>query len=413
MHAALFTPCLHPQSTARAVLWRAFLSHVVGGRDSAQVALIIVIVARTRYCKAAIVCTVLLFAHRDCWIAPLPNSFSALSETEKFCTRNEHVRGHDASFGSSPSCIIVIATVHLPTLSLIHRYPLLLLAGPTSARRCHTISRDTAISEISALHRSSPPATQQTNKQTNNNMPPVSLDLERWRASEVVLLDIGKSMRLHCSSPLCATILLRRERLQPSLHQPLSCMQPSGARLGLASNHPKHSRQQRRDLRSGSRCVAALSRALATPGSAHATEATAIHTCLICTFLRLQPLRGTMLTTCLSLRRGHHLEHLLCQGCHGKRLRLRTSSLSRLALRSSSRVLRLPRIWKRDDHLSREPTPGRIPKIVVTLRQSSSHSHRFSVLSPDVGCCFHAILVVSASRHATRRCGCLSPVCSR
>jgi hypothetical protein len=82
----------------------------------------------------------------------------------------------------------------------------------------------TAISEISSLHRSSPLATQQT---IINNMSAASLDLERWRASEVVLLDIGKSSHLHCSSPLRHHLLLRRERLQPA-----------PANLCDACNHP-------------------------------------------------------------------------------------------------------------------------------------------------------------------------------
>jgi hypothetical protein len=104
-----------------------------------------------------------------------------------------------------------------------------------------------AISEIFSLHRSSPLATQQE----INNMSAATLNLEQWRASEVVLLDIGKSLCLHCSSPLCHHCLLRRDRLQQAstnlaIH---ACNLPTGVVWsGLASNHPKHSRQRRRPL---------------------------------------------------------------------------------------------------------------------------------------------------------------------
>jgi hypothetical protein len=120
---------------------------------------------------------------------------------------------------------------------------------------------------------------------TVNNMCAASLDLERWRASEVVLLDIGKSLQRHLLEFCTTTTLLRRERLQPASTNHCNARNPPVA--GLASNHPKHSRQEA--VRSGSRCVAAHSRALLAPDSAHATAILAIHMSQSHTFRRLQP----------------------------------------------------------------------------------------------------------------------------
>lgn len=125
---------------------------------------------------------------------------------------------------------------------------------------------------------------------------------------------------------------------------------------------------------------------------------------------RLQPLRGTMLTTCLSLRRGHHLEHLLCQGCHGKRLRLRTSSSPRLAFGHRLECCAFPASGSVTiTSVENQPGPysqgrGDTSAIIKPLASSP-------VPSPDVGCCFYAVLVVSAICHATRHYGCQSPFC--
>jgi hypothetical protein len=149
-------------------------------------------------------------------------------------------------------------------------------SAPTSSCLRHTKLPYAAISEISSLHRPSPLATQQP----LTSMATASLDIERWQASEVVLLDIGKSAHLHCSSSLYHR--LRREPLQPA-----STNRRNLRVLGLASNQAKHSRQE--TARSGSHCLAAHSRALATPGSAHATAVLAIHMSQSHTFRRLQP----------------------------------------------------------------------------------------------------------------------------
>jgi hypothetical protein len=116
---------------------------------------------------------------------------------------------------------------------------------------------------------------------TVNNMCAASLDLERWRASEVVLLDIGKSPASAPARVLCTTTtLLRRERLQPASTN--RCNARNAPVAGLASN-----RQE--TARSGSRCVATHSQALLAPDSAHATAILAIHMSQSHTFRRLQP----------------------------------------------------------------------------------------------------------------------------
>jgi hypothetical protein len=201
--------------------------------------------------------------------APWRKSF--ISHTGKFALDITHSR--------PVTLHLVVATVHLPTCKCTASF-VKFLSAPTSSCLRHTKLPYAAISEIFSLHRPSPLATQQP----LISMTAASLDIERWQASEVVLLDIGKSAQLHCSTSLYHH-QLRRERLQPA---------PTNRRdarnlpvAGLASNQPKHSRQEA--AHSGSRCVAAHSRALATPGSAHATAVLAIHMSQSHTFRRLQP----------------------------------------------------------------------------------------------------------------------------
>jgi hypothetical protein len=131
----------------------------------------------------------------------------------------------------------------------------------------HDIARPRQYLRFSSLHRPSPLATQQR----INNMSAASLDLARWRASEVVLLDIGKSSHLHrCSSPLRHHVFCGENH----------CTQhPAPADLCDACDHPpvglawsgqqafraQHTEYKKEFMASGSRCLAALSRALATP----------------------------------------------------------------------------------------------------------------------------------------------------
>jgi hypothetical protein len=128
----------------------------------------------------------------------------------------------------------------------------------------HHIARPRQYLRFSSLHRPSPLATQQT----INNMSAASLDLARWRASEVVLLDIGKSSHLHCcSSPLRHHVSCgENDCTQPPPTFAMRCMRSSGGWPGLVWPTSIRSTAYKKELMaSGSRCLAALSRALATP----------------------------------------------------------------------------------------------------------------------------------------------------
>lgn len=91
-----------------------------------------------------------------------PNGFSALVDAENFAREMNTFAATTLHSAALPfHCYRDCAPPYCSNNTAVHRYPSALLAGPTSARLCHTISRDTAISEISAPHRYSPPATQQ------------------------------------------------------------------------------------------------------------------------------------------------------------------------------------------------------------------------------------------------------------
>ncbi|KAF1844647.1 uncharacterized protein K460DRAFT_365581 [Cucurbitaria berberidis CBS 394.84] len=80
----------------------------------------------------------------------------------------------------------------LPLSTTVHRWLLVFVCcpfAPTSAEPRHTTTREGSIGlyiRKFSLHRYSPPYTQQE----NNAMSAASLDGERWRESDVVLLDI-------------------------------------------------------------------------------------------------------------------------------------------------------------------------------------------------------------------------------
>jgi hypothetical protein len=107
---------------------------------------------------------------------------------------------------------------------------------------------------------------------------------------------------------------------------------------GLANKHSEHSIQERVDgFRFALSCCtfpsACYPSFLSTPLQQSSQSA-----CLSCTpFNACNRYEAILLTTCFSLRRGHHLEHLLCQGCHGKRICL----CSRLPLRVQTCLHRL------------------------------------------------------------------------
>lgn len=120
----------------------------------------------------------------------------------------------------------------------------------TSQRLMHSHeSRLASMSEISPTHRSSPLATQQTPV----NMSAASLDVSRWKASEVVLLDIGKFMQPPLESIKHTT--LARECLRA---------RTSATSLADACSPPaRRSSQRRRDTtdkepRAGLLCLALL-----------------------------------------------------------------------------------------------------------------------------------------------------------
>jgi hypothetical protein len=165
--------------------------------------------------------------------------------------------------------------------------------------------------EISSLHRSSPLATQQS---TTTCLPHRSI------------LSAGERLRSCCST------LVSRRRLCPprvlcatAAWGQNDCNQPPPTFGDDACDYPlRRSGQQPSETlqttRSHSSRLAVLSRAPATPGSAHATATPAfdlsqLHPSNVC-----HRHEGTLLTSSSSLRRGHHLEHFLCQGCHGKLL---------------------------------------------------------------------------------------------
>jgi hypothetical protein len=124
---------------------------------------------------------------------------------------------------------------------------------------------------------------------------------------------------------LCATTFPAARTTAPSPRQPLRCDACDHPAVGLV-----WSGQQAFGAQHTSACYPSF---LSTPLQQSSQSA-----CLSCTpFNACNRYEAILLTTCFSLRRGHHLEHLLCQGCHGKRICL----CSRLPLRVQTCLHRL------------------------------------------------------------------------
>jgi hypothetical protein len=177
--------------------------------------------------------------------------------------------------------------VHLPTCDFTAIFWCSCLAqiAPTSAALRHTRPQNTAISNSLPS-----PLFTAGNSTNNHNMSAASLHPARWRASEVVLLDIGESRTALLESsvpptqPESRAIAISLRHLCDACDRPLRC----------SGQQPSETQQA---TRSDSSCLAAHSRALvaATPGSAYATTLQPFIR-LSCTLQHLPSLRGTLLT---------------------------------------------------------------------------------------------------------------------
>jgi hypothetical protein len=117
---------------------------------------------------------------------------------------------------------------------------------------------------------------------------------------------------------------------------------------------------------------------------------------------------GTLLTTCFSLRRGHHLEHFLCQGCYGKRLCVR----SRLSVCDKSHLHRLegrtfPALgsviittrFSREPHRAVSPCPGDTSAVFQPLASTFCDLLAFALLRSAVDSMGIFTLPLSVTRY--------------